>query len=156
MNLTNELLPPLPQGTISLPSSSNLFVKGPLSRKSPVGSSVKQEETTGHAPDVSGREKLLTDQPELLQQFGMDLLPVLIQVGFKRTLVARCECNYLLNVLFFLSFQIYGSSVNAPVRHKCLSAIGKLFYFSSADMIQSLLGATNISRYITYEYFINM
>nr|GEX72072.1 E3 ubiquitin-protein ligase UPL3 [Tanacetum cinerariifolium] len=119
VNLTNELLPPLPQGIISLPSSSNLFIKGPLSRKSPVGSSVKQEETTGHASDMSGREKLLTDQPELLQQFGMDLLPVLIQ--------------------------IYGSSVNAPVRHKCLSAIGKLFYFSSADMIQSLLGATNIS-----------
>ncbi|PWA53966.1 ubiquitin-transferase [Artemisia annua] len=122
VNLTNELLPPLPQGTISLPSSSNLFVKGPLSRKSPVGSSVKQEETAGHAPDMSGREKLLTDQPELLQQFGMDLLPVLIQ--------------------------IYGSSVNAPVRHKCLSAIGKLFYFSSADMIQSLLGATNISSFL--------
>nr|GFB56089.1 E3 ubiquitin-protein ligase UPL3 [Tanacetum cinerariifolium] len=117
VNLTNELLPPLPQGIISLPSSSNLFIKGPLSRKSPVDSSVKQEETTGHASDMSGREKLLTDQPELLQQFGMDLLPVLIQ--------------------------IYGSSVNAPVRHKCLSAIGKLFYFSSADMIQSLLGATN-------------
>ncbi|GJZ50888.1 E3 ubiquitin protein ligase UPL3 isoform X1 [Tanacetum coccineum] len=122
VNLTNELLPPLPQGTISLPSSSNLFIKGPLSRKSPVGSSVKQEETTGHASDMSGREKLLTDQPELLQQFGMDLLPVLIQ--------------------------IYGSSVNAPVRHKCLSAIGKLFYFSSADMIQSLLGATNISSFL--------
>ncbi|GJY72816.1 hypothetical protein Tco_0477247 [Tanacetum coccineum] len=45
---------------------------------------------------------------------------------------------------------IYGSSVNAPVRHKCLSAIGKLFYFSSMSMIQSLLGATNVSRYITY------
>ncbi|KAI3708797.1 hypothetical protein L2E82_38257 [Cichorium intybus] len=30
VNLTNKLLPPLPQGTISLPSSSNLFVKGLL------------------------------------------------------------------------------------------------------------------------------
>lgn len=128
MNLTNELLPPLPQGIISLPSSTNLFVKGPLSKKHPAGSSGKQEETSGSATEISNREKLLTDQPELLQQFGMDLLPVLIQ--------------------------IYGSSVNAPVRHKCLSVIGKLMYFSTADMIQSLLGVTNISRYITYGYFV--
>lgn len=75
VNLTNELLPPLPQGTISLPSSSTLFVKGSLIRKSPG----KQEETSGGAPE---KEKLLTDQPGLLLQFGMDLLPVLIQVSF--------------------------------------------------------------------------
>lgn len=43
--------------------------------------------------------------------------------------------------------QIYGSSVNSPVRHKCLSVIGKLMFFSSAEMIQSLLGVTNVSRY---------
>lgn len=43
--------------------------------------------------------------------------------------------------------QIYGSSVNGPVRHKCLSVIGKLMYFSSTDMLQSLLSGTNISRY---------
>lgn len=43
--------------------------------------------------------------------------------------------------------QVYGSSVNSPVRHKCLSVIGKLMYFSSADMIQSLNNITNISRY---------
>lgn len=37
--------------------------------------------------------------------------------------------------------------MNGPVRHKCLSVIGKLMYFSSADMIQTLINATNISRY---------
>nr|XP_043626626.1 E3 ubiquitin-protein ligase UPL3 [Erigeron canadensis] len=121
VNLANELLPPLPNGTITLPTS-NVFVKGSLLKKSPTGSSSKQEESSGGAPDVSAREKLLTDQPELLQQFGMDLLPVLIQ--------------------------IYGSSVNAPVRHKCLSVIGKLMYFSTADMIQSLLGVANISSFL--------
>jgi hypothetical protein len=42
--------------------------------------------------------------------------------------------------------QIYGSSVNSPVRHKCLSVIGKLMHFSNAEMIQSLLSMTNISR----------
>lgn len=80
MNLANELLPPLPQGTISLPTSSNLFVRGPLFKKSPMSSSGKQDETNGNVQDVSAREKLLNEQPELLQQFGMDLLPVLIQV----------------------------------------------------------------------------
>ncbi|KAA8546106.1 hypothetical protein F0562_020443 [Nyssa sinensis] len=122
VNLTNELLPPLPQGTISLPASTNLFLKGSLSKKSLVSGSSKQEDTNGNVPEVSAREKLLNDQPELLQQFGMDLLPVLIQ--------------------------IYGSSVNGPVRHKCLSVIGKLMYFSTADMIQSLISVTNISSFL--------
>ncbi|KAE8719127.1 E3 ubiquitin-protein ligase UPL3 [Hibiscus syriacus] len=91
VNLANELLPPTPQGTISIPASST-------------------------------REKLLRDEPERLQQFGVDLLPVLIE--------------------------IYGSSVSNPVRHKCLSVIGKLMYFSSAEMIQNLLSVTNISSFL--------
>lgn len=122
VNLANELLPPLPQGTISLPASSNLFVRGPLFKKSPMSSSGKQDESNGNVQDVSAREKLLNDQPELLQQFGMDLLPVLIQ--------------------------IHGSSVNGPVRHKCLSVIGKLMFFSNADMISSLNNTTNISSFL--------
>ncbi|XP_071716765.1 E3 ubiquitin-protein ligase UPL3-like isoform X2 [Rutidosis leptorrhynchoides] len=121
VNLANELLPPLPNGTITLPTS-NVFVKGSLLKKAPAASLVKQEEFSDGAPEVSAREKLLNDQPELLQQFGMDILPVLIQ--------------------------IYGSSVNAPVRHKCLSVIGKLMYFSTPDMIQSLLGVANISSFL--------
>lgn len=82
VNLANELLPPLPLGTISLPVSSYLFVKGPMLRKSPTSNSGKQEESNGNAVEVSTREKLLNEQPELLRQFGMDLLPVLIQVSF--------------------------------------------------------------------------
>ncbi|XP_042493739.1 E3 ubiquitin-protein ligase UPL3-like [Macadamia integrifolia] len=122
VNLVDELLPPLPQGTISLPTCSSFLVKGSLGKKSPTSSSGKQEDTNGTVPEVSPREKLLQDQPELLQQFGMDLLPILIQ--------------------------IYGSSVNGPVRHKCLSVIGKLMFFSTADMIQSLLSVTNISSFL--------
>lgn len=122
MNLANELLPPLPQGSISLPASSNHVVKASLVKKSLASSSGKQEDLNGNAGEISAREKLLNDQPELLQQFGMDLLPVLIQ--------------------------IYGSSVNGPVRHKCLSVIGKLMYFSTAVMIQSLLSVTNISSFL--------
>ncbi|XP_057436689.1 E3 ubiquitin-protein ligase UPL3-like [Lotus japonicus] len=122
VNLANELLPPLPQGTISLPVSSNLFVKVSVVKKSPATSSGMQEDTNGNVHEISAREKLLNDQPELLQQFGMDLLPVLMQ--------------------------IHGSSVNGPVRHKCLSVIGKLMYFSTAEMIQSLLSVTNISSFL--------
>lgn len=81
MNLANELLPPLPQGTISLPVSTNLFIRGSFTRKSSAGGSSKQEDLNGSSQEVSAREKLLNDQPELLQQFGMDLLPVLIQVN---------------------------------------------------------------------------
>lgn len=44
--------------------------------------------------------------------------------------------------------------MNGPVRHKCLSAIGKLMYFSPADMIQSLLSVTNISRYAAVILFL--
>ncbi|KAI9388896.1 hypothetical protein POPTR_009G134300v4 [Populus trichocarpa] len=122
VNLANELLPPLPQGTISLPTSSSMLVKGSVVKKCPSSSSGKQDDINGNVPEVSAREKLLNDQPELLQQFGMDLLPVLIQ--------------------------IYGSSVNSPVRHKCLSVIGKLMHFSNAEMIQSLLSMTNISSFL--------
>lgn len=122
VNLADELLPPLPQGTISLPICSNILVKGSAAKKAPASASGKQEDTNGSSYEASAREKLLHDQPELLQQFGLDLLPVLTQ--------------------------IYGSSVNGPVRHKCLSVIGKLMYFSSADMIQSLLGVTNISSFL--------
>ncbi|XP_020250257.1 E3 ubiquitin-protein ligase UPL3, partial [Asparagus officinalis] len=122
VNLANELLPPLPHGTISIPVPSNILVKGSAARKTPGTTSVKQEDANAASNEVSAREKLLQDQPELLQQFGLDLLPVLTQ--------------------------IYGSSVNGPVRHKCLSVIGKLMYFSSADMIQSLLSVTNISSFL--------
>ncbi|CAA0816798.1 E3 ubiquitin-protein ligase UPL3 [Striga hermonthica] len=122
VNLANELLPPLPQGMISLPVSSSLFMKGPLFKRSNAGTSSKPDDSNGNMQEVLTRKELLNDQPELLQQFGMDLLPVLVQ--------------------------IYGSSVNGPVRHKCLSVIGKLMYFSSSEMIQSLISVTNISSFL--------
>ncbi|KAL3814018.1 hypothetical protein ACJIZ3_015286 [Penstemon smallii] len=122
VNLANELLPQLPQGTISLPASSSLFIKGSVPKKGHASSSSIQEDSNGNMQEVSTHQKLLNDQPELLQQFGMDLLPVLIQ--------------------------IYGSSVNGPVRHKCLSVIGKLMYFSTVEMIQCLMNVTNISSFL--------
>ncbi|KAF7006202.1 hypothetical protein CFC21_021261 [Triticum aestivum] len=119
VNLADELLPPLPAGTISLPAHSHVFMKGSSVKKP--GSS-KQGESGSTDIKVSGREKLLRDQPELLQQFGMDILPTMTQV--------------------------YGSSVNGPIRHKCLSVIAKLMYYSSAEMIEILHGTTNISSFL--------
>lgn len=84
MNLANELLPPLSQGIISLPMGSNLFVKPSFSESGPAGSSSKEKESNGNVQVVSAREKLLNDQPELLRQFGMDLLPVLVSVSFQQ------------------------------------------------------------------------
>ncbi|KAF2580954.1 hypothetical protein F2Q68_00005894 [Brassica cretica] len=121
VNLANELLPPLPEGSISLPTSANALVKGSGQKNSSPSTSGKQEDS----PKVSPREKLLSDQPELLQQFGLDLLPVLVQ--------------------------IYGSSVNGTIRHKCLSVIAKLMYFSTPEMIQSLIGDTNISSVLAWK-----
>ncbi|CAH8338587.1 unnamed protein product [Eruca vesicaria subsp. sativa] len=118
VNLANELLPPLPEGSISLPTSANTLVKGSGPKKSSPSTSGKQEDSLKLSP----REQLLRDQPELLQQFGLDLLPVLVQ--------------------------IYGSSVNGTIRHKCLSVIAKLMYFSTSEMIQSLIGDTNISSFL--------
>jgi E3 ubiquitin-protein ligase TRIP12 len=78
VNLADELLPPLPQGTISLPMSYAVLVKG-SSRKSPAASAGKQDESSV-TNEASAREKLLEQHPELLKQFGMDLLPILTQV----------------------------------------------------------------------------
>ncbi|KAL5199719.1 hypothetical protein ABZP36_020922 [Zizania latifolia] len=119
VSLADDLLPHLPSGVISLPTYFHVFVKGSSTKKS---ASTKQDGASSTENERSGHEKLLREQPELLQQFGMDLLPIMTQV--------------------------YGSSVNAPIRHKCLSIIGKLMYYSSAEMIQSLLGTTNISSFL--------
>lgn len=88
----------------------------------------RQSSSSGKADDGSNvvdfaiREKLLRDRPNLLIQFGTDLFPVLVQV--------------------------YGSSVNPPVRHKCLAAISKLVHFSTADMLRCLFKELNISSFL--------
>ncbi|CBI17334.3 unnamed protein product, partial [Vitis vinifera] len=122
VNLADELLPPLPEGTISHLNYSSFQMRSSAGEKSPSSGSGKEEITNGSMPEASAREKLLCDQPKFLQQFGVDLLPVLVQV--------------------------YGSTVNVQVRNKCLSVIGKLMYFCTADMILSLLNSTNISSFL--------
>lgn len=94
--MANELLPPLPQGTISFPPNFNLFVKGPVIKKPSTSGSVKEEDPTDSVPEVSAREKLLKDQPELLHQFGMDLLSILIQVYTPYCTCSRALYSYFL------------------------------------------------------------
>ncbi|GER50251.1 E3 ubiquitin-protein ligase UPL3 [Striga asiatica] len=90
--------------------------------KGHAGNSSLEEDSNGGIPEVSTREKLLNEQPELLLQFGIDLLPVLVQI-----------CN---------------SSANVSGRHKCLSVIRKILHFSTSEIIQSLINVTNISSFL--------
>ncbi|XP_074339779.1 E3 ubiquitin-protein ligase UPL3-like [Apium graveolens] len=74
------------------------------------------------ATEIITHEKLPEEWLKLLQQFEMDLLPVLMQ--------------------------ICGSISNGPIPHKCLSVISKLMHFTRASKINSLLSVTNISRFL--------
>ncbi|KAK9289472.1 hypothetical protein L1049_007627 [Liquidambar formosana] len=73
-------------------------------------------------PLVSDKESFLVDHPDLLQKFGMDILPNLIQV--------------------------VNSGANLYVCYGCLSIINKLVYFSKRDMLLELLKTTNISSFL--------
>ncbi|KAJ7561778.1 hypothetical protein O6H91_03G040800 [Diphasiastrum complanatum] len=46
------------------------------------------------------------------------------------------------------SKQVYGSSVNSPVRQKCLAAVHKLLHFSTPDMLSILLKESNIASFL--------
>ncbi|KAK2977601.1 hypothetical protein RJ640_007237 [Escallonia rubra] len=71
------------------------------------------------------KEAFLVNRPDLLQKFGMDLLPVLIQ--FK---------------------QVVDSGVNVYVCYGCLSVVNKLVYFSQSDLLVELLKSINISSFL--------
>lgn len=73
-------------------------------------------------PLDSEKEAFLTSQPDLMRRFGLDLLPVLIQV--------------------------VNSGVNLYVCYGCLSIINKLVYFSKSDMLLEFLQSNNISSFL--------
>ncbi|KAJ9559067.1 hypothetical protein OSB04_013681 [Centaurea solstitialis] len=64
----------------------------------------------------------LVNHPDLVQKFGNDLLPVLIQV--------------------------VNSGVDLYVCYGCLSVIDRLVYYSNSDMLLNLHKTTNISRFL--------
>ncbi|KAK3038394.1 hypothetical protein RJ639_030560 [Escallonia herrerae] len=68
------------------------------------------------------KEAFLVNQPDLLQKFGVDLLPVLIQV--------------------------VDSGVNVYVCCGCLSVVNKLVYVCQSDLLLELLKSVNISSFL--------
>lgn len=77
VSLADDLLPHIPARIIKLPTYYHTY-KGSSTKKS---ASIKQEGGGSTGNERSGRERLLREQPELLQQFGMDLLPTMTQVS---------------------------------------------------------------------------
>ncbi|WJZ93270.1 hypothetical protein VitviT2T_012223 [Vitis vinifera] len=71
---------------------------------------------------VLDKESFLANQPDLLQKFGNDILPILMQV--------------------------VSSGANLYVCYGCLSIINKLVYFSKSDNLLELLNNTNISSFL--------
>ncbi|CAI9098083.1 OLC1v1034662C1 [Oldenlandia corymbosa var. corymbosa] len=80
--------------------------------------------TAGEQDSLITSEKVafFTSRPDLLQSFGLDLLPVLIQV--------------------------VNSGVNLYVCYGCLSVISKFVYFSKSDLLLEVLECTNISSFL--------
>jgi E3 ubiquitin-protein ligase TRIP12 len=74
------------------------------------------------AQQVSDKESFLVNCPSLLQKFGMDILPLLVQV--------------------------VNSGANLYVCYGCLSVINKLVYLSKSDMLLELLKNANISSFL--------
>eukprot|EP00897_Mesotaenium_endlicherianum_P009531 jgi/Mesen1/8606/ME000050S08019 len=116
VSLAHDLLPALPDtGGASAsqppPTSASAPAATPSTsrRRVPAGRPPAAASSAAAEEDRSadkGREKLLQEQPALLEQFASNLLPVLIQV--------------------------YGSSINPMVRRKCLGAITKVLFLAGA------------------------
>lgn len=73
-------------------------------------------------PQLLDKESFLVNQPDLLQKFGMDILPFLIQV--------------------------VNSGANLYICYGCLSVIDKLISLSTSDMLVELLQNANISSFL--------
>jgi len=135
VNLADELLPPLPQGTTSLPICSNILVKGSAVKRTSVSTSGKQEDTNGASNEVSAREKLLHDQPELLQQFGLDLLPVLTQVcALKEFCVVYLMCTIYMFQVDLDIFVFHGPDIWFQCKWPCSPQVS--FCDMEADVFQ--------------------
>nr|CAD1817569.1 unnamed protein product [Ananas comosus var. bracteatus] len=68
------------------------------------------------------KEKILTDQPNLLHQFSADILPA--------------------------SVKVVNSGANAYVCYGCVSIINNIFYFNTPEMLRDLLKDTEISSFL--------
>ncbi|KAG1365699.1 E3 ubiquitin-protein ligase UPL4 [Cocos nucifera] len=71
---------------------------------------------------VLAKEKILVDQPSLLHQLSMDILPLYIQV--------------------------VNPGANVYISYGCVSIINKIVYFSTPEMLMDLLKVTNMSSFL--------
>lgn len=72
---------------------------------------------------VLDKESFLADHPDLLRSFGLDILPMLIQV--------------------------VNSGANLYICYGCLQAINKLVYISKSDLLVDLLNNANLPSFLT-------
>ncbi|KAL8484061.1 hypothetical protein ACS0TY_026673 [Phlomoides rotata] len=77
---------------------------------------------TADGQHKSDKEAFLLNHSDILQKFGIDLLPILIQV--------------------------VNSGVNLFICYGCLSVINKLVHFSTSDALHSLLQTANFSSFL--------
>ncbi|XP_059667702.1 E3 ubiquitin-protein ligase UPL4 isoform X2 [Cornus florida] len=78
--------------------------------------------TRGQDQLALDKEAFLVNRADLLQKFGMDILPVAIEV--------------------------VNSGANLYICYGCLSVINKFVYFSKSDMLLELLKKTNIASFL--------
>ena len=118
ISLCDVLLPPLPKP----PSTGKDGAAGaaggsPAAAGGRVGSTKRrsrrggeEEEVEQSASAISERERILQEQPELLQEYAAALFSVLLQV--------------------------HSAAANAAVRYRCLSCISKVVHYSSAPALE--------------------
>mmetsp|Transcript_28840 Transcript_28840/g.46657 ORF Transcript_28840/g.46657 Transcript_28840/m.46657 type:complete len:2038 (+) Transcript_28840:79-6192(+) len=151
LSLANELLPPLPKNLADLfallPDSTQSRLRAmarfrssssgrpsldshgdvnmaeadaaPSASAASAGAQASSEGSS--APVRSSREEMLVQNPVLLQTYAECLFPTFLQV--------------------------FNSSVNPAVRHKCLSAIVKVLQYSNPASIESILRNVTISSF---------
>lgn len=103
-------------------------------------------EDDGH--QKSEKEDFLLNHPDILHKFGVDLLPILIQVGIRHSYLIFLSMHFppqSFNCHFTLK-QVVNSGVNLFICFGCLSVISKLVHFSTSDALHSLLQTANFSR----------
>ncbi|XP_021751622.1 E3 ubiquitin-protein ligase UPL4-like isoform X2 [Chenopodium quinoa] len=71
---------------------------------------------------LSSTDRILLDQPDIMQEFGTDILPTLVQV--------------------------VSSGANLYVCYGCLSVISRLFYYSKPETLLKLFGSINIASFL--------
>lgn len=96
---------------------------------------------------VLDKQSYLVDHSDLLQKFGMDILPMLVQVcflTFTNPMLLVVLPGFLICSLPFA--QVVNSGANIYVCYGCLSVIHKIVYLSKSDMLVELLKSANMPR----------